>query len=37
LIALDAINEDALLELTLNNGAEDVKTHTDHFEVLCHV
>jgi transcriptional/translational regulatory protein YebC/TACO1 len=25
------------LELTLNNGAEDVKTHTDHFEVLCHV
>ncbi len=37
LIALDKIQEDTLLDLALNNGAEDVKTHSDHFEVLCHV
>ncbi|MDR1254469.1 MAG: YebC/PmpR family DNA-binding transcriptional regulator [Puniceicoccales bacterium] len=37
LIASDKIGEDALLELTLNAGAEDVINEGDHFEVICQV
>ena len=37
LLSADAITEDALMELALNAGAEDVINHSDHFEVLCAV
>jgi len=31
----EKVTEDALIEVALDNGAEDVKNHGDHFEVLC--
>ncbi len=37
LIASTAIGEDALMELALAAGAEDVINHGDHYEVLCPV
>ena len=37
LLSGDAISEDALMELALNAGAEDVINHGDHFEILCAV
>lgn len=37
LIAAAAIGEDALMELALAAGAEDVLNHGDHYEVLCPV
>lgn len=37
LIAAAAIGEDALMELALAAGAEDVVNHGDHYEVLCPV
>ncbi|MDR1665682.1 MAG: YebC/PmpR family DNA-binding transcriptional regulator [Puniceicoccales bacterium] len=37
LIAIDQVTEDKLLDIALNNGAEDVLTHGDHFEILCSV
>lgn len=37
LIAAAAIAEDALMELALAAGAEDVLNHGDHYEVLCPV
>ncbi|MDR0647106.1 MAG: YebC/PmpR family DNA-binding transcriptional regulator [Puniceicoccales bacterium] len=37
LIASDKIGEDALLEVALNAGAEDVINKGDHFEVICQV
>lgn len=37
LIASDKTTEDALLELALNLGAEDVRNEGDHFEVVCGV
>ncbi len=35
LISTDAISEDALMELALDAGADDVKNEEDHFEVTC--
>lgn len=37
LIALEKIGEDALMEATLEAGAEDLKTESDHYEVICPV
>ncbi len=37
LIGAAAIGEDALMELALAAGAEDVVNHGDHYEVLCPV
>jgi len=37
LIGATAIGEDALMELALAAGAEDVINHGDHYEVLCPV
>ena len=37
LISAAAIGEDALMELALAAGAEDVLNHGDHYEVLCPV
>ena len=37
LLSAAAIGEDALMELALAAGAEDVLNHGDHFEVLCPV
>ena len=34
LIAADKTTEDKLMEVVLDAGAEDIKTHGDHFEVL---
>jgi YebC/PmpR family DNA-binding regulatory protein len=35
LIAADKTSEEKLMEVTLDAGAEDIRTHGDHFEVLC--
>jgi len=35
LIGRDKIGEDELMELALEAGAEDIKTESDHYEVLC--
>ena len=35
LISKDKIEEDKLLELALESGAEDVVTEEDHYEVIC--
>jgi YebC/PmpR family DNA-binding regulatory protein len=35
LISNEKTTEDKLMELVLDAGAEDIKTHPDHFEVLC--
>ena len=35
LISADKATEDKLMEVTLDAGAEDIKAHGDHFEVLC--
>ncbi|MEM0966564.1 MAG: YebC/PmpR family DNA-binding transcriptional regulator [Verrucomicrobiota bacterium] len=35
LIAADATNEDQLMEVTIEAGAEDILNNGDHFEVLC--
>ncbi len=37
LISADATTEDALMEIALEAGAEDVINNEDHFEVLCGV
>ncbi len=37
LIDAEGVSEDALMELALEHGAEDVKNNDDHFEVLCPV
>ena len=37
LISADATTEDALMEIALEAGAEDVLNNEDHFEVLCGV
>ena len=37
LIGLSQMGEDALMELVLEAGADDVVNHGDHFEVLCAV
>ncbi len=34
-IARSAIGEEELMELALENGAEDVKTESEHFEITC--
>jgi YebC/PmpR family DNA-binding regulatory protein len=35
LVSKDVIEEDELMELALENGAEDMKTEDDHFEITC--
>ncbi|MFA5256779.1 MAG: YebC/PmpR family DNA-binding transcriptional regulator [Opitutales bacterium] len=35
IVSKDKIAEDKLMELVLENGAEDMKTEDEHFEVLC--
>lgn len=35
LIDSEKTSEDALIETVLNAGADDIKTESDHFEVLC--
>ena len=35
LIAADQIDEDRLMEIALEAGAEDIKNNGDHFEVIC--
>jgi len=35
LISADKATEDKLMRVTLDAGAEDIKAHGDHFEVLC--
>ena len=35
LIAADIATEDALMEIALDAGADDVKAANDHFEILC--
>jgi YebC/PmpR family DNA-binding regulatory protein len=35
LIGADKTTEDKLMEVVLDAGAEDIKSHGDHFEVLC--
>jgi YebC/PmpR family DNA-binding regulatory protein len=35
LISANKTNEEKLMEVTLDAGADDIKTHGDHFEVLC--
>ena len=35
LIAADKTDEDSLMEIVLESGAEDVKNNDDHFEVIC--
>ena len=37
LIALEKCKEDALMEIALENDAEDVIVEKDHFEVLCEI
>jgi YebC/PmpR family DNA-binding regulatory protein len=37
LIARDAVAENELLDIALNGGAEDVRTHDDHFEIQCDI
>jgi len=37
IISKDKVGEDKLMELALDNGADDVKTEGDAFEVLCPV
>ena len=37
IIAKDKIEEDKLLEIALDSGAEDVITEDDHYEVVCSV
>ncbi len=37
LISAEKTTEDKLMEVVLDAGAEDIKTHGDHFEVLCPV
>lgn len=37
IIAKDKIEEDKLLEIALDSGAEDVVTEDDHYEVVCSV
>ena len=34
-IAADKTTEDALMEIVLDAGADDIKVESDHFEVLC--
>lgn len=36
-ISKDKVNEDKLLEIALDAGAEDVTTEEDHYEVVCEV
>lgn len=36
IIAAEGVNEDQLLEIALEAGAEDVKNHGSHFEITCH-
>lgn len=35
LISAEKTTEDSLLEIVLDAGAEDVITHSDHFEIIC--
>jgi YebC/PmpR family DNA-binding regulatory protein len=35
LISAEKTNEEKLMEVVLDAGAEDIKSHGDHFEVLC--
>lgn len=35
IIARDAIEEDRLMELALEAGADDIKTEDEHYEVIC--
>jgi YebC/PmpR family DNA-binding regulatory protein len=37
LIARDAVVENELLSIALDGGAEDVRTHDDHFDVQCDI
>ncbi len=35
LVSADGVDEDGLMEVVLEAGAEEVENHGDHFEVLC--